>query len=144
MLTAQGPKLLEFNVRMGDPETQSLMPLLQCDLLSVLMGEEQSNDVSPADRHAVTVVLAAPGYPMAPEKGLAMPAIPQDTDTVRFTVAGAKKASDGSGWISTGGRVLGVTGLGESHQEARNHAYAAIEQYGWQQAQYRTDIGKKE
>ena len=73
MLTAQGPKLLEFNVRMGDPETQSLMPLLQCDLLSVLMGEDQSNDVSPADRHAVTVVLAAPGYPMAPEKGLAMP-----------------------------------------------------------------------
>ena len=144
MLTAQGPKLLEFNVRMGDPETQSLMPLLQCDLLSVLMGEDQSNDISPADRHAVTVVLAAPGYPMAPEKGLAMPAIPQDTDTVRFTVAGAKKASDGSGWISTGGRVLGVTGLGESHQEARNHAYAAIEQYGWQQAQYRTDIGKKE
>jgi len=144
MLTAQGPKLLEFNVRMGDPETQSLMPLLQCDLLSVLMGEDTSVDVSPEGQHAVTVVLAAPGYPVSPEKGLVMPPIPADTETVRFTVAGAKQDPESTAWISTGGRVLGVTGLGESHQEARNHAYAAIEQYGWHKAQYRTDIGKKE
>ena len=70
MLTAQGPKLLEFNVRMGDPETQSLMPLLQCDLLSVLMGEDQSNDVSPADRHAVTVCVGSARISNGTRKGL--------------------------------------------------------------------------
>ena len=146
MLTPQGPKLLEYNVRMGDPETQSLLPLLSGDLLTAIIEPQAELDVT--EGCAVTVVLAAPGYPTQPEKGLSMPPLPQDSAQVRWTVAGAKqdRASEGpatgaEGWISTGGRVLGVTALGATHNEARKNAYDAVASYGWQAAQFRTDIG---
>ena len=144
MLTADGPKLLEFNVRMGDPETQSLLPLIQSDVLALLMNEDAGKSVDFNDSHAVTVVLAAPGYPVKPQTGLPMPPLPMDTETVRFTVAGARRTEGSDAWISTGGRVLGVTGLGTTHQQARQRAYDAIVAYGWQAAQFRTDIGKQE
>lgn len=127
MLTPDGPKLLEYNVRMGDPETQSLLPLLSTDLLAAFLDDTAPIATDPA-RAAVTVVLAAPGYPDAPVKGGVI-ASAADFDAAcaltntEITVAGAKL--EGDQWIVTGGRVLGVTGFGTTLQGARKTAYAA-------------------
>jgi phosphoribosylamine--glycine ligase len=145
MITAEGPKLIEFNVRFGDPETQAILPRLEEDFLPLLLacavGELPDRTLKFSGSTALTVVLAAKGYPGAPLRGSeilgieAARAIP----FVSITHAGTRR--EGEKLIADGGRVLNVTGLGADVAEARARAYAAAEKIVWPSGFYRRDIG---
>ncbi len=145
MLTADGPKVLEFNVRFGDPETQALLPQLQTDLLPLFKACSDENmpmdPVKLSGKNAVTVVMAAPGYPLDPQLGSEIKGLDavEDMPGVIVTQAGTKK--DGKRLLVDGGRVLSVTGLGADLAEAREKAYAAVAAIDWPEAVYRKDIG---
>ena len=144
MITADGPKLIEFNTRFGDPECQVLMMLLESDLLDLLDAAARGrlDAVTPRwkDAVAMTVVLAAKGYPGAYEKNTVIGnAEGLDSDVVRVFHAGTGRA-DGR-LLANGGRVLNVTAIGESVAEARERAYAAVEAIDWPQGFCRRDIG---
>jgi len=145
MMTAQGPKVIEFNVRFGDPETQAVLPRLDQDLLLLLKAcADQALPVAPlylSDRHSVTVVLAAKGYPEDPKKGGEIRGLDEleGLEGVILTHAGTRR--DGAKILADGGRVLNVTGLGATHAEARERAYAAIKLIDWPDAYCRSDIG---
>ncbi len=147
MITAEGPKLIEFNVRFGDPECQVLMPRLADDLLPLLMATAEGRlDTVPAPRWhekaALTVVLATRGYPGAYEKGSVIRGLERLVgweDLVVFH-AGTKRAADGE-LRAVGGRVLNVTGIAPDIRAARERAYAAIAEIDWPEGFYRTDIG---
>ena len=134
VLTTDGPKVLEFNVRLGDPETQAVLPRMTADLVDVLEGAEPEW----ADTATVNVVLAAKGYPAAPEKGARIRGLANVPDDVLVFHAGT--AADGGRLIVDGGRVLSVVGTGDSLDSARDHAYAAAENVSWPGMQYRRDI----
>ena len=140
-LTNNGLKVIEFNARFGDPETQVLIPRLQTPLAALLYkaATDDLDDVALQwrDDSAVTVVLAAPGYPANPIAGGEISELPTVTDTQIFH-AGTKSA-DGK-LLSSGGRVLTVTGIGSDLTEARNQAYRAISQIKLTDSFYRTDI----
>ena len=140
-LTDTGLKVIEFNARFGDPETQVLIPRLQTPLAALLYkaATDDLDDVALQwrDGAAVTVVLAAPGYPADPKTGDELSALPTVADTQIFH-AGTKK-SEGK-LLSNGGRVLTVTGTGSDLTEARNQAYRAISQIKLTDSFYRTDI----
>ncbi len=145
MITQDGPKLVEFNVRFGDPETQAILPRLDDDLLPLLLacanGELPARDIKFSKRTALTVVLAAKGYPGAPLKGTEILGveIAAAMPFVSLTHAGTKR--EGEKLIADGGRVLNVTGLGADVAEARAHAYAAADKIKWPGGFYRRDIG---
>lgn len=137
------PKTLEFNCRMGDPETQPIMVRLKTDYLSVLEhavnGTLDTVELEWDRRTALGVVMAAAGYPDAPRKGDVITGIPPETpDCVTFH-AGTAPSNDKL--IACGGRVLCVVGLGDSVKMAQNHAYDAVESIRFDGAQYRRDIG---
>jgi len=139
MMTAEGPKVLEYNCRFGDPETQAVLPLLDGDLLELLNAAahgDLSGRTLPWSGAAITVVMASQGYPVKPLIGKQITGL--DVDALVFH-AGTRR--DGDAWITTGGRVLGVTGLGDTHAEARTRAYAAVEKIDFEGRQYRRDIG---
>jgi phosphoribosylamine--glycine ligase len=140
-LTDTGLKVIEFNARFGDPETQVLIPRLQTPLASLLYkaATDDLDDVALQwrDGAAVTVVLAAPGYPADPQSGGELSELPSVTDTQIFHAG--TKTSDGK-LIANGGRVLTVTGTGSDLTEARNQAYRAISQIKLTDSFYRTDI----
>jgi phosphoribosylamine--glycine ligase len=144
MLTAEGPKVLEFNVRFGDPETQVVMPRWEGDVAAVLAAAAAGHleDVAPptfsADA-AVCVVLAAPGYPAAPQLGAPITGIDQVAG-VQIYCAGVA-ARDGE-LVTAGGRVLAVTALGPDVEAARHRAYAAVPAIDWPGRHYRTDIAR--
>lgn len=145
MITADGPKLIEYNVRFGDPECQVLMMLLKSDLLPALLattdGVLDQFDLRWHDEVALTVVMAAKGYPGAYEKGSVirgLEAAATDPDVEIFHAGTG--ARDGQ-VIATGGRVLNVTARGASVREAQARAYAAIEKIDWGQGFCRSDIG---
>jgi phosphoribosylamine--glycine ligase len=144
MITEDGPKLIEFNTRFGDPECQVLMMRFQGDLANVLMacanGEVGEASFSFSDDPVMTVVMAAKGYPGDYDKGsaIAIPAQP-DPDVVVFH-AGTSRDEDGS-VCATGGRVLGVTAKGETLQQARDKAYAMVDAIDWPEGFCRRDIG---
>jgi phosphoribosylamine--glycine ligase/phosphoribosylaminoimidazole synthetase len=146
MLTSDGPRLIEYNVRFGDPEAQTVLPLVETDLAELaLLATRGSLDELPLvvrSQAALTVVAAAAGYPSAPMSGATITdgmesgAIGHDgTTTLRFDAA-----VDADGRVS-GGRVLAVTGIGFDLAEARSAAYAHIEQIRFDGMQYRRDIG---
>ena len=148
MIDPQGQvKTLEFNCRMGDPETQPIMARLKTDLVDVLMAATATNAETRFDdfelewdrRTAIGVVLAAHGYPMSPRKGDAITGLPQDTDDVVVFHAGTKMA-DGQ-VVTSGGRVLCVTALGGTLKLAQQQAYDTIKGIHFDGAQFRTDIG---
>ena len=144
MIDAQGrPKTLEFNCRMGDPETQPIMMRLKTDLVDVLMAAtDQRLDTLELDwdrRSAVGVVMAAHGYPMSPRKGDAITELPADTDERVVFHAGTQM--QGQQVLTSGGRVLCVTALGGTLRLAQQLAYDAVEQIQFDGAQYRRDIG---
>lgn len=143
MLTPQGPRVLEFNVRFGDPECQPLMALWDDDVLPWLygasMGSLPAGEPRFASGAACCVVLAAPGYPAAPQKGIAIPEPPPSEDVLVFH-AGTTRGVDGV-LRTSGGRVLGITGLGPDLPTARRRAYDALPGWTFPGAQYRTDIG---
>lgn len=143
MLTSNGPRVLEFNVRFGDPECQPLMSLWQDDILPWLMGAAKGNlpDGKPAfaDSSACCVVLASRGYPATSEKGVPIPE-PVTPDGVQVYLAGAQRGDDGV-LRTNGGRVLGVTAVGTDRNDARSKAYAAVPGWRFDGSQIRTDIG---
>ena len=148
MLTPEGPKVLEFNARFGDPETQVVLPRLEGDLVNILLavaeGRPEDIVLSWSDKWAVSVVLASEGYPGSYEKGKVILGLEeaQDLDGVIVFHAGTALNPDGE-LITAGGRVLNVVALGDSFEEARNRAYEACELIKFEGVQYRSDIGRR-
>ena len=148
MLTEEGPKVLEFNARFGDPETQVILPRLENDFAQVVraIAEGSADDLklSWRDEWAVCVVLASEGYPGAYEKGKVILGIDEAEDIEDVTVfhAGTALNSDGE-LITAGGRVLNVVALGKTFEEARDKAYEAVDLINFEGKQYRQDIGKR-
>ena len=143
MLTAAGPKLIEYNARFGDPECQVLMLRLESDLLPILM-QSARGDLSGCapvwrDDPALCVVVAAEGYPGAYAKGSEIRALPEDDDRAIVFHAGTRR--DGDRLLAEGGRVLGVTASAPSVGEAAVKAYAAVAEIDWPEGFWRTDIG---
>jgi phosphoribosylamine--glycine ligase len=143
MLTPDGYRVLEFNCRFGDPETQVVLPRLESDLLDLLASAASGNldrtELRIADRAAVTVVLAAGGYPDAPEAGIEIGGI-DAAETAGAAVYHAGTALRGDRLVSAGGRVLNVTGVGSTIEEARTLVYAAIDRIDFPGSTYRRDI----
>jgi len=146
MITAEGPKLLEYNVRFGDPECQVLMARLKSDLLPALIatsdGVLESFDLRWHDEAALVVVLAAKGYPGGYRKGTVIRGVEAAEEDERVVVfhAGTKAGDDGA-LIADGGRVLGVTALGATVAEAQRRAYEAVDRIDWPDGFCRRDIG---
>jgi len=143
MITKDGPKVIEYNCRFGDPETQVVLPLLKSDLLTVMQavtnGTLDRCEVAFRDGHACCVILASEGYPGAYDKGLPLN-IPEDVMPHAY-VAGAKLEE---GCLKTaGGRVLGVTAVADSLQEAIREAYAMAERVSFGNRYFRRDIGQR-
>ena len=143
MITEKGPKVIEYNCRFGDPETQVVLPLLESDLLTVMMattnGTLSQTEVKFSDKHACCVIMASDGYPQKYESGFAITIPDEISDSVY--VAGAKKED---GVLKTaGGRVLGVTATADSLEDAIDAAYKKVSITHCANAFYRTDIGKK-
>jgi len=146
MMTDAGPKVLEFNVRFGDPETQVLLPMLDGDLL-VLLNEAAQGRIPKdvrfyGDRCIATVVMAAKGYPGAYEKGSAITGLADASDDDRV-VFHAGTALDGENVVTSGGRVLAVTAWGPSLVQAIGHAYEGVDHLQFDGAFCRRDIGRK-
>ncbi|MEE9312148.1 MAG: phosphoribosylamine--glycine ligase [Planctomycetota bacterium] len=144
MMTRLGPKVLEYNVRFGDPETQVMMARMKSDLFELLNGavngELENVQVDWDSRFACNVVLASGGYPRSHETGYKIKGLDSDFgDDVIIFHAGTKKVE--GEWFTNGGRVLSVVGMGDSLESARKTAYAAVEKISFDRMQYRTDIG---
>lgn len=146
MITADGPKVVEFNARFGDPETQVVLPLFAGDLGKVMLacanGELDPNDVVWRDGSAACVILASKGYPESSHKGdvISGDVVSHDAQSVVFH---SGTAFNNGQFETAGGRVLGVVGLGETLQEALNLAYKRVETIHFAGCQYRKDIGQK-
>jgi phosphoribosylamine--glycine ligase len=147
ILTDEGPKLLEFNARFGDPETQVILPRLDGDLAQILLAAAEERlegvDISWRDDWAVCVVIASGGYPGEYEKGFEISGIEEADALDGVTVYHAGTALAESGFVTSGGRVLNVTALGEDFQSARDRAYEAVGLIQWDGAFHRSDIGAK-
>ena len=146
MIDAAGhPKTLEFNCRMGDPETQPIMMRLKSDLLEVLLaataGELDRVELQWDRRTALGVVLAAEGYPLSPRKGDAITGLPKDADDLMVFHAGT--VEEGGAVRTAGGRVLCVTALADSVRQAQQRAYDAIRGIHFDGMQFRHDIGHR-
>ncbi len=144
MLTPDGPKVVEYNARFGDPETQPLLYLLDSDLFDIfnacIDGTLDQIDIRWKDGAACCLVLASGGYPLSYEKGNVISGLEQVEGAYVFH-AGTKFSPEGA-YLTSGGRVLGVTARGDTLQEAVANAYAAAKPITWKDMQYRTDIGK--
>jgi len=148
MITPDGkPKTIEFNARFGDPETQVVLPRLKSDLLEIFLaavnGTLDQVEIEWSDEAAVCVVLASGGYPASYPKGLPIQGM-QDAEQEQSLVfhAGTTKNAEGE-WVTNGGRVLGVVGLGKDIAEARVKAYAAANQIAFEGKHNRSDIATK-
>jgi phosphoribosylamine--glycine ligase len=144
MMTAEGPKVLEFNVRFGDPETQAILPRLADDLLPLLEAAGIPGDLATArpawtPETAVTLVLASRGYPEGSSSGDVITGLDHVPDGVFVTHAGTARAPDGA-IVTAGGRVLSVTALGLDAADARDAAYAAADMIEFDGKQIRRDI----
>lgn len=147
MLTETGPRLVEYNARFGDPETQVMMMRLQSDLLPLLhataTGTLAGHDVAWQDDFAITVIMATRGYPGSYGKGSAIGGVDAvGDDHVHVFHAGTRR--DGARLLAEGGRVLNVTALGASLQEAQQRAYAGVDKIDWPEGYCRRDIGWRE
>lgn len=148
MLTKDGPKVLEFNARFGDPETQVVLPRMHADLVEVFLacdkGTLEESMISWGDDFAVSVVLASAGYPGSYESGKRITGIEYAMQQEGITVyhAGTKLDEEGN-TRTAGGRVLDVTAVAGTFEEARNKAYAACDLIDFDGKQYRTDIGAR-
>jgi phosphoribosylamine---glycine ligase len=149
MLTPDGPKVLEFNVRFGDPETQAVLPRLRCSLLELmlrtvrpggLIGDDPEQELLRfAPEWAVTLVLASAGYPASSSSGDPISGLERVPDDVEVTHAGTARRPDGT-IVTAGGRVLNVTGFGHDAESARRSAYAAAGMISFEGMQLRGDI----
>jgi phosphoribosylamine--glycine ligase len=147
MLTKEGPKVLEYNARFGDPETQAVLPMLKNDLMEIFLAvaQERLHEISLqwAAGSAVCIVMASGGYPMAYKTGYPIHGIEQAVEREHVWVfhAGTKVKEDEI--VTTGGRVLGVTACGESHDDAIRRAYAGVDRIQFKDMYFRKDIGIK-
>lgn len=145
MITPQGPKVVEFNARFGDPETQVVLPLLDSDLGQIMMacatGTLTADMVKWKDSSAACVILASKGYPETSSKGDVIHGDIKQHDTTIVFHSGTKLVGDE--YVTNGGRVLGVVGLGKDLRTALDRAYERIEHIDFEGMQYRTDIGAK-
>ena len=143
MITKQGPKLVEYNCRFGDPECQVLMPRLKSDLLSALLAARDGKLalLEWRDETALTVVIASKGYPGNYEKGHVISGLEEAAKLPGVTVFHAGTEQRGSDIVAVGGRVLNVTALGKNVAEAQARAYAAVDMIHWEGAFCRRDIG---
>ncbi len=145
MLTNDGPKLIEFNVRFGDPECQVLMPSLMSDFFPLVLaganGTLDQKEVRWRPVHTMTVVMAANGYPGSYEKGTDIRGLDVAEAVDGVTIFHAGTTRDGDRVMAAGGRVLNVTAEGETLTEARDRAYQAVDLIDWPQGFYRRDIG---
>ncbi len=146
MLSPRGAKVLEFNCRLGDPETQALMMRIDGDLVPLLMaaatGDLRGRRLSLSPGAAAVVVMASDGYPGSYAKGLPIVGLDAAGDVAGVQVFHAGTAMDAGGAVTTsGGRVLGVVGRGPDLGQALERAYAGVERVGWEGARHRTDIG---
>jgi phosphoribosylamine--glycine ligase len=146
MLTPDGPKVLEYNARFGDPETQVVLPRMKTDLVEVfeacIDGTLDQVDLVFEDNAAVCVVLASDGYPVSYEKGYPIRGLEQFKDRDGYYVFHAGTAKKGADIVTNGGRVLGVTATGSDLKEARKNAYEAVKWVDFDNKYYRNDIGK--
>jgi phosphoribosylamine--glycine ligase len=144
MLTAEGPKVLEFNVRFGDPEAQAVLPRLHSDLVDVLTRGTVAGGLAKVGlewdpRWAVTLVLASAGYPASASKGDVIVGLDEVPAGIEVTHAGTARREDGA-FVTAGGRVLNVTALGDDPGAARDAAYAAADMIRFEGRQLRRDI----
>ncbi|MDI3481741.1 MAG: phosphoribosylamine---glycine ligase [Tepidanaerobacteraceae bacterium] len=145
MLTNEGPRVLEYNCRFGDPEAQVVLPRLETDLIDIMQacidGKLDKMSIRWKDEKAVCVVLASKGYPGAYEKGKAIEGV-EEAEKHGALVFHAGTAEKNGMLVTSGGRVLGVTALGKDGEEARTKAYNAVSKIKFEGMHYRKDIGK--
>jgi len=147
IITEKGPQVLEYNVRFGDPETQVVLPRLKTDIIDIF--EAMTNhtlskiNIEWDDRAALCVVMASGGYPGSYNKGEIINGLNEATKISNAYVFHAGTKMEGSTITTNGGRVLGVTGLGNTIQDAYNKAYEAVDTISFKDMQFRTDIGYK-
>ena len=144
MIDSEGnSKVIEFNCRFGDPETQAIMMRMESDLVQLCLdaidGELLGQKIRFNDGSALTVVMAAGGYPGSYDKDLEISQIPDENEWSKTFHAGTRIQDDNI--VSCGGRVLGVTAIGDDVKEAQERAYKIVEKIKFQDAQYRSDIG---
>ena len=143
MLTPNGPKVIEYNCRFGDPETQVVLPLLESDLLTIMMactnGTLAETEVKFADRHACCLILASAGYPSSYKKGFEI-TFTEEAEKATF-VAGAK--IDNGKLVTSGGRVTGTTAIADSLEEAIREAYRIAKGVQFENSYCRSDIGQR-
>jgi phosphoribosylamine--glycine ligase len=145
MLTAEGPKVIEFNARFGDPETQVVLARLESDLLdifnAVVDGTLDQQEIRWSDRAAVCVIMAAGGYPASYRKGDVITGLDSAGEHSFIFHAGTKQTD--AGIVTNGGRVLGVTGFGVDLKAAQAEAYRTVETVQFDGVHYRKDIAEK-
>ena len=145
MLSSKGVKVLEFNARFGDPETQVVLPRLETDLIDILetaiAGELETLEIKWSKDAAVCVVMASGGYPGDYEKGKVITGLEDVPSTVQVFHAGTEIVNEQV--VTKGGRVLGVTALGSTIKEAIDNAYQGVEKINFEGVHYRKDIGAK-
>lgn len=145
MITAEGPKVLEFNARFGDPETQVILPRLQTDLVEIILAALDKRlteiQVKWEDQSCITVVMASAGYPGAYQKGIPIRGLERIPPDVLVFHSGT--AFQGEEFVTAGGRVLSVTALGKDIKEAKAKAYRAVENIHFAGCQYRRDIAHR-
>jgi phosphoribosylamine---glycine ligase len=146
MMTAEGPRVLEFNARFGDPETQAVLPRLRSDLAELFLASRERGGLAGAtaefeDNWVVTVVLASAGYPESASKGDLIHGLAEAAEIAEVTHAGT--AERDGGIVTAGGRVLNVTGIGASPAEARDRAYDAVGRISFEGMQVRSDIAAR-
>ena len=138
----QDPYVIEYNVRMGDPETEVVFPRIKNDLLDLFnsMGSTEFEDIKLQidDRHAATIIMVSGGYPLDYEKNKIISGLTEETDSIIFH-AGTKKVDDN--FLTNGGRVIAVTSLSENYKDAIKSSYDQIKKISFDQAYYRQDIG---
>jgi len=143
MVNGNDPSVLEYNVRMGDPETQSILPLIESNLGEFLLGLSKGNlsELKLNRNFASCVVLASPGYPDSPKKGLTIEGydLVAETASQHMIASGIKR--ENNQWITHGGRVLGAVGVATSKADAIKNAYSLAEKVKWSGIHFRTDIG---
>ena len=147
MLTEQGPKVVEYNARFGDPETQAVLPLLDSDLMEIMMAVREQRlselDIRWKNQAAACIVLASGGYPGAYESGKTITGLQEAAQAGALVYHAGTKRS-GEDFVTAGGRVLGVTALGDTLKEAVGSAYAAAQNIYFDGVHMRSDIGSKD
>jgi phosphoribosylamine--glycine ligase len=145
MVTSDGPKLIEFNTRFGDPETQAMLPRLESDLLSLVgqcaRGNLTTDAILLSHEAALTVVMAAKGYPGTPKKGTEIRGLDKAERLPQVIVTHAGTRREGARLLADGGRVLNITALAPDIAEAQKRAYEAVDAIDWHDGFCRRDIG---